>query len=171
MELSIRPASNEASILEKTQKALLEYYTFLTTLPHINPDALQIPPPAGWPDVCAKTLRAQGRTEDAIEFLRHLPCLVHGQGERHPELSFDTHSLYFCSGETVPSYVLDIIKTPGHVIWMANAPDRNGTYLLLDTLCGESTRCNKLEKVKILTCLFRLYHYIGSSIWKTLPTV
>lgn len=138
MELIIRQASNKASILKTTRDALLEYYTFLTTLPHINPNALQIPPPEGWPGVDAQTLREQARTEDAIEFLRHLPCLVHGQEESHPELTYNTHSLYFCDGETVNSYVLEILKTPGHVVWMTNSPDRNGTYLLLDTLCGES---------------------------------
>lgn len=127
------------------RKPCLSTTNFLTTLPYISPDALQIPPPEGWPDVDAQTLRVQSRTEDAIEFLRHLPCLVHGQGVPHPALTFNTHSLYFCDGETVPSFILEILKIPGQVIWMTDSSDRDGTYLLLDTLCGESKKSNTLQ--------------------------
>lgn len=54
---------------------MLEYYTLLARMPHYASDGLELPPPGGWPDLDVEGLKALGRSDAAIEFVRHLPCL------------------------------------------------------------------------------------------------
>lgn len=62
-------------VLNDVKTAMMEYYTLLCRMPHFPPDSLLLPPPGGWPKVDVETLRTLGRSDAAIEFARHLPCL------------------------------------------------------------------------------------------------
>lgn len=64
-----------SQVLDEVKTAMIEYYTLLSRMPHFPEDSLLLPPPEGWPDVDVETLRTLGRSDAAIEFVRHLPCL------------------------------------------------------------------------------------------------
>ena len=123
---------------------MFDFFTLLCTLPHIEPNALRQPSASGWPNIDAETMRTRGKTKEAIEFLRHLPCLVHdsarGKRER-PNITPDSEAISFCDGETWPAFYEDLLETPSHVVWLAEAITRDGTYLLLDTINGSFPLC------------------------------
>lgn len=54
--------------------ALPEYFKVLVKMPHVDVSVL-VPFADGWEGVEAPTLRVQGKTAEAIGFIRHLPCL------------------------------------------------------------------------------------------------
>jgi len=118
---------------------MLEFFTLLCTMPHIQPNALRQPPAGGWPNIDAEVLRARGKADEAIDFLRHLPCLVNdsamGKNQR-PDITPNSRSVPFCDGATWPAWWEELIETPCHVIWLAQAITRDGSYLLLDTVNG-----------------------------------
>lgn len=64
------------SVLKEVRTALTEYYALLCAMPHMDWTCLHIPPSAGWSNVDTETLKATGRSEAAIDFLRHLPYLT-----------------------------------------------------------------------------------------------
>lgn len=132
-------------VLKTVQTAMLKYFTLLSRMPHIQPGALRQPPVDGWPSVNTEKLQAMGKTNEAIEFLRHLPCLVHDpeyNSHGHPHISRETDSIYFCSGEAIDGWEEKDLLTPGHVIWWGRAWTRGGHYLLLDTIKGEKHLAN-----------------------------
>lgn len=129
---------SEKSVSQRIKDTLLQHYTFLTTLPHIDADTLRVPPESGWQNVDVETLRQQGKTEDVIELMKHLPYLAHKNGDIRTYLTPFTYSLYIDSGETIESYIHDILPTPDHVLWISKSPHRDGRYLLLDTHVGMS---------------------------------
>lgn len=132
--LRVRPA--EGDLVGNIQRAMLDFFSVLCSMPHINPGALRIPPPEGWQNVGDTELRARGKTEDAINFIRHLPCLVHETGDEPPWLTPQIQSLYFCQGKTTSITERDAVETPKHVVWIGDARNRDGSFLLLDTING-----------------------------------
>ena len=90
-------------------------------------------------DLDMKTLQVRGKSDNAIKFLCHLPCLVHDSGKYvalRPSITPDTCSIYFCLGETGAAWQEYLIQTPSHVVWLTDAITRDRHCLLLDTLCG-----------------------------------
>jgi hypothetical protein len=47
------------------------------SLPHIDPSAIQFPPPGGWPEITSASLAARGlhKTDEVVELLRNLPYI------------------------------------------------------------------------------------------------
>lgn len=63
-----------SQILENVKTAMMQYYTLLCTMPHMDPTCLHMPPSTGWSILDIEAL--SGRSEAAINFLRHLPYLT-----------------------------------------------------------------------------------------------
>lgn len=132
-----------ASIID----AISDYYRFLTRLPHINPDNLAFPPkPHGWQTINETELKARGRPDEAIEFLRHLPYLRNSElpPRSQNNITNDSLSIAYCDGEVEHSWLHAQQPTPGHVIWLANADTKEGHYLLLDIIAGTITVWNPI---------------------------
>lgn len=56
--------------------AITDFYKFYIQLPYLDSDALVFAPENdGWPNVNAAELRTRGRSDEAVELLRHLPYL------------------------------------------------------------------------------------------------
>lgn len=124
-------------MLGDIQRAMLEFFSVLCTMPHIDADAVRVPPsPQGWSNIGDDELRLRGKTEDALNFVRHLPCLVHNLGRDNPFLTPNIQSLYFFQGEVCLPEEHLLVKTPGHVVWIGDAKNREGSFLLLDTIHG-----------------------------------
>ena len=98
-------------------------------MPHVGPGPVRLPPPDGWSDVDVETLKSRGKTDDAIELIRHLPCLA-----QKTFMTQNTVSVDYSRGETSPAWAEAFIQTPGHVIWIGAQDSRDGFFLLLDTL-------------------------------------
>lgn len=77
-----------ADMLRMVQDAMLGFLTALSRMPHVQPDSLKLPPPEGGSGIDVDTLKARGKTDEAIDFLRHLPYLVHGSN-----ITFDSSKL------------------------------------------------------------------------------
>lgn len=124
-------AGGPVEMRQALAQALLDYFTVLVRMPHVEPDIVRVPPPEGWPGVDTSTLQARGKTEEAIDFIRHLPCL-----RTKSALTISSQSVDFSNGETCAEWQEKLIPTPGYVIWFAEATTRDGRYLLLDTKHG-----------------------------------
>ena len=111
---------------------MLDFFVELTRMPHISLNTLRRPPANGWADLDADTLRSRGKSKEAIEFVRHLPCL----GQKSNITPY-TGSIDLSNGETCRAWQEQLLKTPECVIWIAEALSRDGHYLLLDTLNGQ----------------------------------
>lgn len=110
---------------------MADYGAALCRMPHVEPDALHHPPHEGWDGIDVITLKARGKSDDAIEFVRHLPYLAHGT-----YMTMNTKSIDIGQGETWPVYAEDLLETPSYVIWIGQQDTRDGHFLLLDTLHG-----------------------------------
>lgn len=118
---------------------IAEYYRFLTRLPHISPSWLHFPPESGWSSIDEETLRQRGRSDRAIQLLKHLPYfqkpaespdlpLTH----RAVRLSPDYMSIAYHSGQVWQKDLDEKCPTPGNVIWLTDMDHWDGTELLLD---------------------------------------
>jgi hypothetical protein len=128
--LNTNPAQNLPP--QALQTAILSFYTTLARMPHIPVDSVSQPPPSGWKTIDIEALRARGKSDQAIDFLRHLPYLTHGS-----RLTPNSTAVDFSAGETYKLWQEQLLETPEHVIWLAEADTRDGHYLLLDTLAGK----------------------------------
>lgn len=151
MELPMRPAPNAASaagvdaaaeaarkMLQDIKCRMQEFFNVLIRMPHIEPDALRLPPETGWENVGDTRLRARGKTEGAINFLKQLPCLVHGAGMEQPSLTPRIQSVYFSEGIACRMPERHVADAPGNVVWIGEAKSADGCFLLLDTSTGQS---------------------------------
>lgn len=132
---------------QRLSQALQDYYHILTQMPHVQPGIMQVPPPEGFPGVNAPALRALNKNEEAIDFIRHLPCL-----STKSALTISSQSIDFSSGGTCQEWQEKLISTPGYVIWFAEAITRDGRYLLLDTKHGRS-----VHQLEVFPVLWPLY--------------
>ena len=135
--LPLRPAA-PAQTAKAVKLAMMDFLEVLCSMPHMNPDSWTKPPQGGWSGIDDAALRARGKTDAAIDFLRQLPCVARESGEPLP-LTPHTSAVDFSSGEVVPEWAERLIETPEHVVWFGNASSRDGHYLLLDTLEGKTT--------------------------------
>lgn len=124
---------------------ITSYYTLLTSLPHICPSSLHIPPSdKGWPDLDEETLRTRrNRSEKAISLLKHLPCLHRPAAQpenpyedRTVRLSPETLSIAYHVGEMWDESIHRDCPTPGNVVWLGKMDGWDGTALLLDVDTG-----------------------------------
>ena len=147
-EMTANPVSNTEPVqsLQHIIDTISDYYRFLTRLPHINFNSLVFPPPSGWPGINESELRARGRTNEAINFLRHLPYF-RNTGLSHnikKNITNNSLSIAYCDGELEPAYVHEQQPTPGHVIWLATQANKEGHYLLLDIENASITEWNPI---------------------------
>ena len=131
------PSINIPSIIS----IVTSHYTFLTSLPHICPSSLHVPPSdKGWPELKEETLRTRrNRSDKAISLLKHLPCLHRpaAQPENPHEdgsvrLSPDTLGIAYDVGEVWDEGMHEKCPTPGNVVWLGKMDGWDGTALLLD---------------------------------------
>ncbi|KAH9894696.1 hypothetical protein F4778DRAFT_747921 [Xylariomycetidae sp. FL2044] len=59
---------------EATVAAVRDYYQFLTKL-YMSPESIIEPPEGGWPNIMQEVLASDGKTDEVIELLRHLPYI------------------------------------------------------------------------------------------------
>lgn len=128
---------------DETVAAITDFCKFYIRLPYLNPDALVLAPKdSGWPNIDATELKARGKTDDAIELLRHLPYIEHPSFRGGWTIDLGSECIQYHRGACYNDSP-DLIKSlPGHVIPVANPTDRDGYYLLLDTQTGKITRYN-----------------------------
>ena len=112
--LTTRRARSE--MLEAIHAAMLDFYVELSRMPHIQPDSVRQPPALGWDSLDADALRSRGKTEEAIDFVRHLPC----PGPKS-NITPNTSSIDFSNGEMCHAWQEELIETPEYVIWIAEA--------------------------------------------------
>lgn len=121
---------------EEVIAAVQDFYELLIKLPYIEPNALVFPPAEGWAGVDAEALRGRGKTEEAIELLRHLPYLSAPAAGRRWMIGPDTIEIAYCDGELYEEVMESIQPVPGHCIWLTDGESRDGTSILLDTHTG-----------------------------------
>lgn len=56
---------------DKVIAAVTDYYEWLLRL-HLRPDNLRRPPPGGWPEISPERFKKMGKTDTAIDLLKHL---------------------------------------------------------------------------------------------------
>lgn len=59
---------------DATVAAVRDYYHFLTKM-YLEADRIMEPPPGGWPDITPESMRPLGKTDAAVDLLRHLPYI------------------------------------------------------------------------------------------------
>jgi hypothetical protein len=62
--------------------SVTDYYNFLITRLHFEPSDLKAPPPTGWPRITQARLAFLGKSDKAIDLLKHLPYLLPGDEEK-----------------------------------------------------------------------------------------
>jgi hypothetical protein len=55
--------------------SVTDFYNFLVTHLHFEPSDLKTPPPTGWPKITQARFDFLGKSDKAIDLLRHLPYL------------------------------------------------------------------------------------------------
>lgn len=135
--------SAASALRDIVSRAMANYGAALCRMPHVEPDAFRHPPPEGWEGVDVDTLKARGKSDDGIEFVRHLPYLAHGT-----YMTMNIKSIDIGQGETWPAYAEEFIETPGYVIWIGQQDTREGHFLLLDTLHGRSVASTCIVLIK-----------------------
>lgn len=118
-ELQVHPQMG--NMLIAIRCAMPDFFALLCYMPYIKPGALRTPPPEGWQNIGDTEIRAESKTEDRINFVKHLPCLVYDIDEETPFLIPQIKSLYVWQEETCKISELDLIKTLGHFIWIGRA--------------------------------------------------
>lgn len=73
---------DQEMVLDRVKSAMIEYYTLLCSMPHMEPACLRIPPPSGWSSIDTEALLSSGRSEAAIDFLCHIPYLAPCQNSK-----------------------------------------------------------------------------------------
>lgn len=59
---------------EETIVAVRDYCTFLTTM-YLPESCIMEPPPGGWPDITAETMKGLDKSDQVAQLLRHLPYM------------------------------------------------------------------------------------------------
>ena len=81
------------SVLEEAKEAMVEYYSLLCRMPHMELNCLRMPPVEGWPDSHARDLRAEGWSDEAADFVRHLPYVAPVVDAQHVWIVSSANSL------------------------------------------------------------------------------
>lgn len=162
-----------ASILysrDETVAAITDFYKFYLRLPYVSPDALVLAPEgSGWPDINTTELRSRGRSDEAIELLRHLPYLEHPSLRGGWSIDSSSNCIQYHKGVCYNNSVDAIKVLPGHVIPIADPVDREGYYLLLDTQTGKITMYNTMAN-NIEGNWDEYEHLDDNNKWRAFPT-
>ena len=146
--------------------AIHDFYSLLTKLPYVEPDALVLPPADGWSSVNATELRKRGKTEEVIELLRRLPYLRAPAPGRRWMIGPDTIEIAYCDGELYDDFLESIQPVPAHCIWLTKMQSRDGNSLVLDTQTGASallgTGCLFLSENTAPLLIGMLTTYVGT---------
>jgi hypothetical protein len=122
---------------------LTDFYHFLSSLPYIDPAAVLVPSPSGWPNISQENFSALGKNGDVIDLLKHLPYI--DSSKRQYLIAPNTQPTdyrgeVFQQNVTVESIgrckPLGDVEFPEWVINLTHG-NRDGTYALLDTTDGK----------------------------------
>jgi hypothetical protein len=138
-------AQSSTSSHDEIIAAITDFYKFYIRLPYLDSNALVFAPEnTGWPSVNATELRNRGRSDEAIELLRHLPYLDNPSIRGGWTIDDGSDCIQYHKGACYNNNP-DLIKSlPAHIIPIANPTDREGRYLLLDVQTGNVTSYNVL---------------------------
>lgn len=130
----------DVAVLRQVQEAMASFYIVLCRLPHLDPGCLRLPPRDGWPSLNASALKDLGKSDKAIEFARHLPCIV-GNMPRKPSgsnvmITPLSDAVAFNEGDVWEHFDDFTLQTPPHVIAIAKPVKRGQNYLFLNTEDG-----------------------------------
>ncbi|KAF3810392.1 hypothetical protein GCG54_00000438 [Colletotrichum gloeosporioides] len=148
---------DEEIILVNLRKRLItpfyDYYDFHVSL-HLPERAVKQPPSTGWPEITLENFRPFGKSDLAIEVLRHLPY-VENLEYRDNEYNIDRQSNVidysaWKPGDEYPGKIMedyfDEKPISKHKIAITSGYESCGVTFLLDTLTGcvyeEILRCN-----------------------------
>jgi len=62
--------------------SITDFYVFLTTHLHFQPSELKTPPTTGWPQINQIRFAFLGKSDEAIDLLKHLPYLPRGEEDK-----------------------------------------------------------------------------------------
>ncbi|CAD0107401.1 unnamed protein product, partial [Aureobasidium uvarum] len=128
----------------ETIAAITDFYTFYIKLPYLDPGALVFAPTSGWTTIDTTELKARGKTDEVIDLLRHLPYLSHPSTRGGWTIDQGCSHIQYHKGVCYNNTSSAIKHLPSHVIPIAEATDREGMYLILDTFTGNITTYNIL---------------------------
>jgi hypothetical protein len=138
-------AQSSTSSRDEIIATITDFYKFYIRLPYLDSNALVFAPENdGWPDVNATELRTRGRSEEAIELLRHLPYLENPSIRGGWTIDDGSDCIQYHKGACYNNNPELIKSLPAHIIPIADPTDRDGRYLLLDTQTGNVTSYNIL---------------------------
>lgn len=135
--------------------ALTAFYQEVIKQPGLNDSALKIPPAAGWDTLNPATLRSAGKSEEAIEMLRHIPYLEAIEEYQTLLVGWETVPLAYTQNAT--SSMESCNPLPSHCVYLTEGVGREGYSLILDTEKGEQGS-NKDQGRKQLTKQAQLRH-------------
>ncbi|KAH8698686.1 hypothetical protein BGW36DRAFT_358208 [Talaromyces proteolyticus] len=169
--------------------SVTEFYNALTKLPYVDAKALICPATEendrARSGINEAELRWRGKTDEAIELLRHLPYLrqpvdnskaetssIKGLGNCGKKwmLGPDTISIAYGDGEVYNRKLDEIQPTPGHCVWLTDLmEDGHGTALLIDTNTGTITEYST-ERRKIVIDIVDYDKLAPEERWMAYPT-
>lgn len=150
------PTSNDIPGYSKDEivAEITSFYKFLVRL-YIPAEKINYPPPGGWPQLTPQSLAFLGKTDIAMDLIRHLPYISLSDRKEVYEIwpqaipiNYLTSS-YFgnrdgsqaAADRSVPG-AWDTIVSP-HIVTFARANSgRDGEWAFLDTLRGTITVCD-----------------------------
>ncbi|KAI0869833.1 hypothetical protein GGS24DRAFT_137694 [Hypoxylon argillaceum] len=116
-----------------------QFYRQIIRLPYLNDDdgTLIIPPPEGWSSINTTA----GKTEIAVDLLRHLPYLRPNPTNPFPagHLLIYPGTVQICYLDSDSEYQEDLYPLPAHCVYLARRADYLGRDLILDTRSGAVT--------------------------------
>lgn len=120
-------STNLAEIID----ALTAFYQQVAKHPHVGDAVLKLPPAAGWGDeIAVEALRASGKTEAVIDFLKHIPYF---KGVKVTVVYDGTPVDYTYEG---PWKMDPLNPIPGHCVYLTQGGSIEGLNLILDTEKG-----------------------------------
>ncbi|KAF8211077.1 hypothetical protein K438DRAFT_1959272 [Mycena galopus ATCC 62051] len=138
----------KAALRDRLVATVAAHYTFLTTL-HLPASAVTHPPPGGWPNITPEICKGFGKTDFAVDVMRHLPYVRHARPRQPPQhrLQVQRAGLSACAradfdggrlklGEIVHEADLDGTPIPRHWFVLAEGHESGGVNFMLDALTG-----------------------------------
>ncbi|KAJ0122123.1 hypothetical protein J7T55_002635 [Diaporthe amygdali] len=136
----------EASLRDTLVAPFYEYYDFLASL-HIPASAIKRPPAGGWPNITPDACAEFGKTDFAVDVLRHLPYIEDDSRSNLHNIDYKCNVLDY-STATAEDFTGDNLKmgeiTHGfdepvskHKVVIAEGYESGGIDLLLDTMTGD----------------------------------
>lgn len=125
---------------DETIAAITGYYQQFVKMPYLEPSALRLAPEGGWTSINVNELKKRGRTDEAINLLRHLPYLENSGASYGPPIDVGCICIQYHKGSCYDKIIDEVLGLPRHVIPIGGMKDREGHFLLLDTHTGQQIR-------------------------------